>query len=123
VSGIFGDLGSSEPLPIWDGLLARAVLGEASTLAVIELDPNVAVPEHSHTNEQLGVLATGQMTFTIAGETKVLGPGDTWRILAHVPHSVVAGPDGAVAIESFAPARDDWTDRERVVPRAPHWPK
>ena len=57
------------------------------------------------------------------GETKVLGPGDTWRILAHVRHSVVAGPTGAVAIESFAPGRDDWTDRERVVPRAPHWPK
>jgi quercetin dioxygenase-like cupin family protein len=123
VTDTYGNLASSEPLPIWDGLIARAVLGDASTLAVIELDPNIAVPEHSHANEQLGVLASGQMTFTIAGETKVLAPGDTWRILANVPHSVVAGPDGAVAIESFAPGRDDWTDRERIAPRAPHWPK
>ena len=120
---IFGTLGASEPLPIWDGLLARAIFGEASTLAVIELDPNVAVPEHSHANEQLGVLATGEMTFTIGGETKTLGPGGSWRILAHVPHSVVAGPDGAVAIESFAPARDDWGKLEPIAPRPPHWPK
>jgi quercetin dioxygenase-like cupin family protein len=123
VTETYGSLGSSEPLPIWDGLIARAVLGEASTLAVIELDPDVAVPEHAHANEQLGVLATGQMTFTIDGETKELHPGDTWLILANVPHSVVAGPEGAVAIESFAPAREDWADRERLPPSAPRWPK
>jgi quercetin dioxygenase-like cupin family protein len=119
----FGDLASSEPLPIWDGLLARAVLGEQSTLAVIELDADIAVPEHSHANEQLGVVIEGSITFTIGDETKQLGPGETWRIVAHVPHSVVAGPTGAVLVESFAPRRDDWDARARLVSRPPRWPK
>ena len=118
----YGDLGSSEPLPIWDGLLARSVLGEQSTLAVIELDPDISVPEHSHANEQLGVLISGSMTFTIGGEVKEVGPGETWRILGHVPHSVIAGPAGAVLVESFAPGRDDWETRERVAPWSPLWP-
>ena len=118
----FGDLESSEPLPIWDGLLARAVMGEKSTLAVIELDPDVAVPEHAHENEQVGVLVSGSLIFTVGGETKTLGPGETWRILEHVPHSVISGPDGAILVESFAPGRDDWKSRERVAPRRPRWP-
>jgi quercetin dioxygenase-like cupin family protein len=118
----YDDLGSIAPLPVWDGLLARAVLGEQSTLAIIELAPNISVPEHSHANEQLGVLIAGSMTFTIDGEVKELGPGETWRILGHVPHSVIAGPSGAVAVESFAPRRDDWEGRERVAPQPPLWP-
>jgi quercetin dioxygenase-like cupin family protein len=118
----YDDLGSIAPLPIWEGLLARAVEGEQSTLAIIELAPNISVPEHSHANEQLGVLVSGSMTFTIGGEVKELGPGETWRILGHVPHSVVAGPAGAVAVESFAPGRDDWDGRERVAPQPPLWP-
>jgi hypothetical protein len=28
-----------------------------------------------------------------------------------MPHSVVTGPGGAVVIDVFAPARDDWEDR------------
>ena len=118
----YGDLESSEPLPIWEGLLARAVEGEQSTLAIIELDPNISVPEHSHANEQLGVLIRGSVTFTIGGEVKEVGPGETWRILGHVPHSVIAGAAGAVVVESFAPGRDDWEERERVAPQPPLWP-
>ena len=120
---VYGDLESSEPLPIWEGLLARAVEGEQSTLAIIELDPNISVPEHSHANEQLGVLISGSMTFTVGGEVKEVGPGETWRILGHVPHSVTAGPNGAVVVESFAPRREDWDARERISPRPPRWPK
>ena len=119
---VYDDLGSIAPLPIWDGLLARPVLGEQSTLAIVELAPNVAVPEHSHANEQLGVLVSGSVTFTIGGDVKEVGPGGTWRILGHVPHSVVGGPSGAVLVESFAPGRDDWEKRERVAPSLPRWP-
>jgi quercetin dioxygenase-like cupin family protein len=119
---VFDDLGSIAPLPIWEGLLARAVEGEQSTLAIIELAPNISVPEHSHANEQLGVLISGSITFTVGGEVKEIGSGETWKILGHVPHSVVAGPKGAVLVESFAPRRDDWEGRERIAPQPPLWP-
>jgi quercetin dioxygenase-like cupin family protein len=119
---IYGDLDSSRPIQVWDGLIARPVEGEQSTLAVVEMDPNIAVPEHSHANEQLGVLISGSMTFTVGGEVKEIGPGDTWRILGNVPHSVVSGPDGAVLVESFSPHRADWESRERLAPRPSRLP-
>ena len=110
------------PQPIWDGLVSRSVSGERSTLALIELDPNAVVPEHSHENEQLGLLVEGSMTFTIGGETSEMLPGSFWRILAHVPHSVTAGSDGAVAVEVFTPHRDDWAAIPAGEPGPGRWP-
>ena len=113
----FGSTSRLEHLRIWDGITAQAVEGERTTLAVVDLEPNTTVPEHHHENEQLGVLVRGTMTFRIGDETRELEAGDTWRILSHVPHSVTAGPDGALAVECFTPVRDDWAGLERVAGR------
>jgi quercetin dioxygenase-like cupin family protein len=112
-------------LEIWgQEVRARRVQGERITLAVVELAPNSVVPEHRHAAEQLGMVITGLMRFTIDGETRDLGPGGTWRILGDRPHDVVAGPEGAVVIDVFSPVRSDWDDKAFVVPSpAPRWPQ
>jgi quercetin dioxygenase-like cupin family protein len=92
------------------------------TLALIELDPNAVVPEHSHENEQVGFLVRGSLTFTIGGETGEVVTGSSWRILANVPHSVVAGPEGASLIEVFSPPRHDWEAIPKGEPGPGRWP-
>jgi len=118
----FDDLAAMAPLRIWDGVAARAVHGRETTLAVVELDASSLVPEHHHRNEQLGLVITGSVTFRVAGETRELGPGSTWRVPADVPHEVRAGPEGAVVLDVFSPPRGDWDGVERDDPRAPRWP-
>ena len=118
----FSDVRTIAPQQIWNGLTGRTVHGEQLTLSLIELDPESKVPEHSHPNEQVGILISGSMTFRVGDETKELGPGETWIILADVPHSVIAGPDGAVVIEVFAPPRSDWLDIETSAPSPGRWP-
>jgi quercetin dioxygenase-like cupin family protein len=116
---------SAQPLlKIWgETVKARRIQGERITLAIVELAPNAVVPEHRHANEQLGMVITGQMHFTIDGETRDLGPGGTWRILGDRPHDVVAGPEGAVVIDVFTPVRSDWDDKAVVEPPPPpRWP-
>jgi len=120
--GPFAEVESLAPQQIWEGVLGRTVHGERVTLSLIELDPDAAVPEHGHENEQVGILLQGKLRFTIGGEARDLGPGSTWRILADVPHSVVAGPEGAVLVEVFSPARDDWEALETLEPRPGRWP-
>ena len=110
------------PQQIWDGVLGRSVHGERVTLGVIELDPGSVVPEHSHENEQLGVVLSGSLVFRVGDETRELGPGGTWRIPANTPHAVETGPKGAVVIDVFSPVRDDWDALEREAPRSPRWP-
>jgi quercetin dioxygenase-like cupin family protein len=118
----FADVNAVPPQQIWDGLLARTVHGDLMTLTLIELDPGSAVPEHSHENEQMGILLQGSLTFSIGDESKEFGPGGTWTIRAHVPHSVIAGAEGAVLVEVFSPVRDDWLAREQVDPRPARFP-
>ena len=119
---VFSDLGTVAPQRIWDGVIGRTVHGERVTFSLVELEPDVTIPEHSHENEQVGMVLRGSMTFTVGGETREVGPGQAWCITAHLPHSVVTGPDGAVVVEVFSPVREDWSALASEEPRAPRWP-
>jgi quercetin dioxygenase-like cupin family protein len=118
----FDELGRIAPLPIWQGIVARAIAGERITLAIVELDPGAVVAEHAHENEQLGLVLRGSMSFRVGEEERELGPGGTWTIPANTPHEATAGPDGAVVIDVFAPPRDDWEALAPLEPRTPLWP-
>jgi quercetin dioxygenase-like cupin family protein len=118
----FDDLARIAPLPIWEGIVARAVAGERLMLAVVELEPGAVAAEHAHENEQLGIVLQGSMSFRVGEEERELRPGGTWTIPAHTPHEAMAGPEGAVVIDVFAPPRDDWQALEPLAARPPRWP-
>jgi quercetin dioxygenase-like cupin family protein len=118
----FAKLSELGPLPIWNGVLCRAVEGANITMAVVELEPKAVVPEHQHPNEQIGVVLQGSVTFTIGGERRDLVVGDTYVIPGNVPHDVVTGPSGAVVVDVFAPVRADWARFEPTAPSRPLWP-
>jgi quercetin dioxygenase-like cupin family protein len=119
---VFRELGDVAPLPIWDGIVARAVVGQEMTMAIVELEPGAVAAEHSHANEQLGIVLSGSMTFRIGDETREIRPGTTYRILSDVPHMATAGADGCVVMDIFAPPRADWERFEPLTPRDPLWP-
>ena len=116
------NLGEFEPFRVWDGVVARSVDGERAAFAVVELEPGTIVPEHSHDNEQLGIVLRGSVTFRVGDESQDLEAGGTWRIAPNVPHEVHTGPEGAVVIDVFAPAREDWLALERLGDLPPRWP-
>ena len=72
------------------------------TVGLIELEPGSTVPEHAHDNEQVGMLITGSLDFRVGAETRQLEPGGIWCIPSRVPHTVSAGPKGAVMVEVFS---------------------
>lgn len=118
------DLDAVPPVDVWgDSVRARSVNGERLTLALVELAPGSVVPEHRHENEQMGMVVSGSVTFTVDGETRTLGPGGTWRIPSNRPHDVVTGPDGALVVDVFAPAREDWDALPHIAPRPVAWPE
>ena len=118
----FARLSELGVLGIWPGVVARAVQGAQVTMAIVELTPHSVVARHQHPNEQVGIMLSGSMVFTVGDERRELVAGDTYAIPANVPHDVVAGPDGAVAIDVFAPVRDDWGRFEVQPPAPPKWP-
>jgi quercetin dioxygenase-like cupin family protein len=115
----FDHLDAIAPIGIWDGVLARTIDGRSCSIGVVELDPNSIVAEHSHPNEQLGLVVSGSVSFRVSDEERELGPGGTWCIPPNVPHEVHTGPNGAVVIDVFCPPREDWKALERMAPQ-PH---
>jgi len=117
------DIGTVPAIDVWgDAVRARRIEGEKITLAIVELKPNSVVPEHQHPNEQIGFVIQGSVTFTIDGETRLLGPGGTWRILSNRPHGVTVGPEGAVVVDVFSPTRSDWNRFPLMSRIHPVWP-
>jgi quercetin dioxygenase-like cupin family protein len=108
MSGAFDKLGEIRSQQLFDGITARAVHGDHLTLAVVELEPGAVVAEHSHDNEQLGMLLDGELTLRVGDEERTLGPRETWCIAPNVAHSGHAGSEGAVVIDVFSPPRSDW---------------
>jgi quercetin dioxygenase-like cupin family protein len=101
-----------------EGLRARSLHGELLTLTVFEVDPHGEVPAHRHPNEQLGLLLRGSVVYRIGEETHELHAGGAWHAASEVDHHLVAGPEGAVFLEVFAPPRTEW----RELPEDPPEP-
>ncbi|MBA2461530.1 MAG: cupin domain-containing protein [Actinobacteria bacterium] len=118
----FADIGTIPPQQVWERIVARSVHGERLTLAVVELEPGAVAAEHSHGNEQLGIVLRGSIRFRVGDEERELGPGGTWSIPPNTPHEATAGPDGASVIDIFAPVREDWVGIEKQEPTPGRWP-
>lgn len=118
----FRDLDGIPAQQLGPGYVARALHGDRATFAVVEIEPNAELPEHSHDNEQLGLVLRGSVEFRIGDEEQTLGPGGTWLIPSGTPHLVRGGPDGAAVLDVFAPVREDWKGMEQIAPARPSWP-
>lgn len=117
------DVDTLPVIDVWgESVRARRIEGERVTLALVELAPDSIVPGHRHAHEQLGMVITGSLTFTVGDESRELGPGGTWRIPSDTPHHVSVGPAGAVVIDIFAPIRSDWDALPSHPARQPAWP-
>jgi quercetin dioxygenase-like cupin family protein len=121
--GTFDSFSTVRPYQIWTGAVARAVHGERLTMAVIDLDPDLDIPEHHHDNEQLGFVILGKVTMVIAGEERELSAGEAYSIASDVPHSARTGPEGATVVDVFAPTRSDWEKAPRLEPSKGRWPR
>lgn len=121
--GTFDSFSTVRPYQIWTGAVARAVNGERLTMALIDLDPDLDIPEHHHDNEQLGFVILGKVTMVIAGEERELSAGEAYSIPSDVPHSARTGHEGATVVDVFAPVRSDWEKAPRLEPSKGRWPR
>lgn len=92
---------------IFPGVRILTAAGQKMMVSLVDLEAGSVVEEHAHPHEQVGVLLSGRMTFTIGGETKEVSPGDVWVIPGGVKHKVIA-LEASKAVDVFAPPREDY---------------
>jgi len=91
------------------------VIGKSLMTCWIAMEPGAVVAEHSHANEQLGVVVEGSVTLTVAGVTRELVVGDAYLVPSDLTHKGVAGADGVLLVETFVPVREEYAKAWRAI--------
>lgn len=96
------------PRELADGVTARIFPGEQAMVSVVRVAPGAKTSSHSHAQEQWGLMLSGSAVRIQGGEEIQVGKGDFWVTPGHVEHCLIAGPEGAVALDIFAPPRPEY---------------
>jgi quercetin dioxygenase-like cupin family protein len=89
-------------------LIARQVIHSGNmTVAKIFLKKGATVPLHVHENEQITILVEGSLKFHYPDREQIVEAGQILETAPNIPHSVDALED-SIAIDLFAPRREDW---------------
>jgi quercetin dioxygenase-like cupin family protein len=93
-------------LPIEPGIVVRPILGKRLNMSFVYFEPRAVAPVHQHREEQMGAVLQGSLHFELAGEKRLLRPGDVYVIPPDVPHGAVSDEEGCVTLDVFAPPRE-----------------
>jgi quercetin dioxygenase-like cupin family protein len=104
---VFQNLNDIMEREIVPGYRARFLHSENMTLAYWDVDQGAALPEHSHPHEQIANVLEGRFELTVAGESRILEPGQVAVIPSDVPHSGRA-ITACKLLDAFHPCRDDY---------------
>ena len=96
------------------GVDIHAVGGDQVLMCRVTYEPGFGVALHSHEHtEQVMLILNGELSMTIAGETKQLGAGDVVVVNRGVDHEL-RSETGVTFIEALAPVPlDHVPDRDR----------
>jgi len=87
------------------GLSTRIFAGDHAMVSVVRVEPGAVGTLHHHPEEQWGLMLEGSAV-RVQGDVEVdVKTGDFWRTPGNVPHTIRAGPDGAVILDVFSPPR------------------
>jgi quercetin dioxygenase-like cupin family protein len=89
--------------------VTRRVLAYCEAMMCVEnlFEKGAAGPMHSHPHTQITYVADGRFRFTIGGETREVGKGDTLCKQNGVEHGCVCLEKG-VLVDFFTPMRNDF---------------
>jgi unsaturated pyranuronate lyase len=94
-----------------DKITMHVFSGGRAMFNIVTIEAGGTVPKHSHPHEQMGTVLDGEIHLKVGAddaEPWVLRPGDYYTIAPNVPHSATVGPNGVVALDIFAPPREDY---------------
>jgi len=90
-----------------DKISRKLAVGKNEMIGRLRLAKGAAVPPHKHLAEQITMVMSGSLKFTIGGKDITVRAGEVLVIPPNVVHSAVALEE-TDDIDSFSPLRLDW---------------
>jgi quercetin dioxygenase-like cupin family protein len=103
LTGSFDALSVESPYP---GIQRTSFDSQGATVTRYQFDPAASFPLHRHEQEQLTMIISGRVTFTVDGRVQQLGPGDWSVVPGGVEHGLRAGDQGAEFLAVIVPRRE-----------------
>ena len=105
----------AKPPPRSESKLQAQLTREGLTSTRWSNGPHAVYGTHEHPYGKVLVVATGSITFTVAGRGALtLHAGDRLELPPRTPHSAVVGPEGVVCLETHVERGGAWMGRGDV---------
>jgi len=103
----FVDIPQLKENEVVPGFRGKFIHSEKMTVAYWTITAGSVLPEHKHPHEQIVNLISGEVEFTLGGETRKITPDTSVVIPSNVIHSGKALTDCYI-IDIFHPVREDY---------------
>ncbi len=100
------DLDGHEVKTLAPGFDAKLIHTDGMTLSYVQCEAGAELPEHSHPNEQVVNVLSGELELVVEGEPHLLKRGVVFVLPPNMPHSGVARTQCEV-LDIFSPPRED----------------
>jgi len=94
--------------PVAEGIKRQMVVGENVMVCRFTFDPFVVTDVHTHPHEQITLVVSGKVRFTIDGLTVIAAPGDVMHFPPNNRHGATMLDEEVVLIDIFSPIREDF---------------
>jgi glyoxylate utilization-related uncharacterized protein len=89
------------------GMSRRGIVFGDVMLALHGAGAGLEPPAHTHPNDQIAIMIKGRMLMEVAGETRVMAPGEFAFVPRNVEHRIQTLDEDALVLDVFLPARED----------------
>ncbi len=99
-----------------EGIRRQTIHGEQQTLVRYWYAPGAVFPAHAHPEEQITIVLSGTISFTVNEQLVTLGPGQIATIPGGVPHgAAVVGSEPVETLNTLSPRRSSAPTIERAL--------
>jgi quercetin dioxygenase-like cupin family protein len=97
-----------------EGIERQMVVGDSLMICRLRFPPQLVTPAHDHPHEQMTIVESGKVLFTIGDDKRIAETGDVLHFPPGTWHGATMLDEEVVLIDIFTPIRQDFLPREEA---------
>ena len=90
------------------GIERQMIIGERVMICRLRFAPHIETPAHDHPHEQVTLVESGRVLFTIGNEQRVAQRGDVLHFPPGTWHGATMLEEEVILVDIFSPIREDF---------------